>query len=138
MLKLELDWFLIVKDVYGSYYIFCVILDVVWVSDNKNNFILINIICDIIYYLKDLCKDLCSGLYIVNREGELFYIDRNYIIKKMLIDLEIIIVCIMKIDFKWKFWCVFWFLNFEDLLVGINLNNGDKEIGKVVCYDWVS
>lgn len=138
MSKLELDRSLIVKDVYGSYHISRVTSDVVWVSDNKNNLILTNTTCDTIYHLKDLCKDLCSGLHTVNREGELFYIDRNYTIKKMSIDLETTTACIMKTDSKWKPRCVFWSPNSEDLLVGMNLNNGDKEIGMVVRYDRAS
>lgn len=110
----------------------------VWVSDNKNNLILTNTTCDTIYHPKDLCKDLCSGLHTVNREGELFYIHRNYTIKKMSMDLETTTACIMKTDSKWKPRCVFWSPNSEDLLVGMNLNNGDKEIGKVVRYDRAS
>lgn len=56
----------------------------------------------------------------------------------MSIDLETTTACIMKTDSKWKPRCVFWSPNSEDLLVGMNLNNGDKEIGKVVRYDRAS
>lgn len=44
-----------------------------------------NIKEDIFCYLKDICSDdsiKCNGLYIVNNENELIYIDGNYNIKK--------------------------------------------------------
>lgn len=40
----------------------------------------------------DIFVDIFSGLYIVNSEGELFFIDRDYNIKKLLNDMNIIII----------------------------------------------
>lgn len=68
----------------------------------------------------------------------MFYIDRNYTIKKVSTDLETATACIKTIDSKWKTRSVYWSPNSEDLLVGMNLNNGDKEIGKLVRYDRTS
>lgn len=89
---------IIVKGVYDFKYIFCVILDCVWVNDYKNNFILINIIGVILYYVMDLCS-FVYGLYIVNSESELIYINRKFNINKLLKDRKIIIIIIKRIYF---------------------------------------
>lgn len=80
------------------YYIFCLLFDKVWVSDNYNNFSLIDIIGVCLFYLKDLCSG-GNGLYILNSEGILFYIDSDYNIKLFLKDMKIIIIIIKIIDF---------------------------------------
>lgn len=78
------------KGVYGCCYIFCMILNMFWVSDNKYNFFLINILGEILYYLRDLWNG-SDGVYIINIEYELIYIENNGNIKKFLKDMNIII-----------------------------------------------
>lgn len=67
-----------------------VILNLFWVSYIDNNIILLNIIGDILYYLLDIFFDFFSGygVYIVNSLNELIYIDKEYNIKKLLMDLN--------------------------------------------------
>lgn len=65
----ELDWFFIVMCVFCCYYIFVVVFDWVWVSYGKNIF-LINIDGGIFNYVKNLCGELYSGLYIINFDDE--------------------------------------------------------------------
>lgn len=73
-------------------------LECVLVSD-RNNFIQINVIGDILYYIYDLYSDeycglLSVGLYIVSNDGELFYIDMDYNVKKIFKDIKFIDVFI--------------------------------------------
>lgn len=75
------------------FYIFCVILDLIWVSDVGNDFILINIVGSIFYYINDLCF-VVGGKYIVNCENELIYIDYYVNVKKVLNDLKLNIILI--------------------------------------------
>lgn len=104
----------VVIDVNCCDYIFCLILDWIWISD-KNNFLFKNKIGVILYYLVDLCRGY--GVYIVNYEGELIYIDTNYDIKKLLNNFEIIIILKIILDIKWKLCCVYLFLYIGNLLV---------------------
>lgn len=67
-------------------------LDWVWVSDDKNNIILMNKKGDILYCMEDVINGY--GVYMVNSESELIYIDRNYNINKLLVDLNIFIMVI--------------------------------------------
>lgn len=103
-----------VIDVDYCDYIFCLILDQIWISD-KNNFLFINKIGVILYCFVDLCRGY--GVYIVNYEGELIYIDMNYDIKKLLKNVEIIILLKIFLDIKWKLCCVYLFLYIGNLLV---------------------
>lgn len=71
------------------------------------------------------------GVYIVNSKDEIFYIDRDNVIKKILDYKEMII-------FKWfknlyRNYCVYCFLFIGDLLVG--MYNYVKEISKVIWYN---
>lgn len=59
------------------------------------------------------------GFYIVNKDGELIFIDYNYNINKLLNDMKIIIVFIERKYFIWILMCVYWFLFIGDLLVGV-------------------
>lgn len=120
---------IIVKGVYDFKYIFCVILDCVWVNDYKNNFILINIIGVILYYVMDLCS-FGYGLYIVNSENELIYIDKYFKINKLLRDMKLFILFVEIKGFERLLWCVYWFLLIGDFLVGMFDLFG--EIGKVI------
>lgn len=105
----------------------------VWVSDGCN-FILINKIGDIVYFFKDVWwKYFFYGIYIVNSEMELIYILNNFNINKLLKDMEIIIVLLEIIDFKWKFFCVYWLFFIGDLLIG--MYEKYKYIYRVVRYN---
>lgn len=59
----------------------------VWVSDYRNNFILINILGDSLYYLIELCIGY-DGLYVVINKGEFIYIDKSFNIIKLLNDIK--------------------------------------------------
>lgn len=76
-----------------------VILNWFWVSYNDNNIILLNIIGDKLYYLLDIFFDFFSGygVYIVNSLNELIYIDKEYNIKKLLMDLKIMIMFLIRV-----------------------------------------
>lgn len=102
---------------YDFYYFFFVILDKVWVSDIRNNFILKNIVGGILYYIMDLYNG--DGVYIVNSMSELIYIDREYGIKKLFKDRKMFIIFINNMLLEWKLLCVYWLFFIEDLLVGM-------------------
>lgn len=67
---------------------------------------------NMLYYIDDLNSELFFGygFYIVNNEGNLFYINMNFNINKLLMDLKIKIEFIKIINFILK-------LIFGDLLV---------------------
>lgn len=87
MLIFEFYLFFKLKDICNCYYILYVILKLVWVSNNKLNFILINVYGEVEKNFKDVYSGyyIGYGLYIVNCEKELFYIDKNYNIWKELL-----------------------------------------------------
>lgn len=101
-MKFVLFIFLNVVGVFSCYYIFCIILEWVWVNDSKS-FILINKVGEILYYLEDLCYKIYFGFYVVNREDELFYIDEEYNIIKLLRDMDRVILFIKIIVLRRKF-----------------------------------
>lgn len=78
-------------------YIFFVELNNVWVSDISNNFILINMKCKNIYYVNYIGRGY--GIYIVNSDNELIYIDNVNNIKKLLSDIKMIIIFVEVIYF---------------------------------------
>lgn len=65
------------------------------VSDKKD-IRLINVIGNILWDIKDMCSyDFKgNGIYIVNRYGELIYIDDKYNINKLLKNMKIVIIFI--------------------------------------------
>lgn len=77
-------------------------------------------------YYNDGC-----GLYIVNNKNELFYIDEDLNIKKLLKDVKIIILFKEIISFLLKFCCLYWLLYFGDLLVVMV----DIGVVYVICYN---
>lgn len=107
---------------------------------------MINVKGEILYYLDNLyCGELYSdslysdlfyliGLYIVNNESELFYIDKDYFINKLLKDMRIIFMFLEYRKFIWRFWCLCWFLFSGDLLVGM-IYGVYKKIGSVIWYN---
>lgn len=63
--------------------------------------------------------DIFCGVYIVNSDGDLIYINKDYNISKLLYDMELYIIFIDKIVLEWILLCVFCLLLIGDLLVGI-------------------
>lgn len=61
---------------------------------------MINIVGFVLYCVVDLCIDL-YGVYILNSENEFIYIDSNYNIKKLLKDMEIIIIFLEILYLVW-------------------------------------
>lgn len=55
---------------------------------------MISIKGDIFYCVKKLCINDFSGVYVVISKGELIYVDRDFNIIKMLMDLKLIIMFI--------------------------------------------
>lgn len=143
----QVFYIFLVLGVEGCYYIFFKILDQIWVSDDKRNFVLINIIGNNLYYIKGLFLDEDDlnfndsrdvyGVYIVNSDGEMIYIDVDNNIKKILNKLEIIIV-IKVINVYYMKLCVYWFLLIWDLLFGLDVIKkkivGDSD--KIGMVDW--
>lgn len=73
------------------------------------------------------------GMYIINNESELIYIDQKYNIIKLLKDNSIKSIFKEVIDFKWKLRCLYWFKMIRDLLIGMCIE--DRKIGKLIWYD---
>lgn len=99
----------ILEGVCDCVYIFRVLLDRIWMSNVDDNFILINIVNVILKNLQEKCCFLFSGVYIVNKKGDLIYIDKDYNINKLLVDLEIIFIFIKKNYLFGILNCVYWF-----------------------------
>lgn len=82
------------------------------------------------------------GLYIVNGENELIYVNLFKDIYKFLSDMKIIVRLILGKNDIWYLWCVFWFFLFGDFLIGMwKYGKDGKEknlwMGKVVCYNFL-
>lgn len=95
------------------------ILDCFWVSGVDDSLRLLNIIENILYYLDELIRGGELGLYIVNGESELIFINLKLKIRKLLKDMKKIIIFIERVDFIWVLLCVYWFLYIVDLFVGM-------------------
>lgn len=128
----ELDRFLTVTCAPCCHHISAMTLDRVWVSYGKN-IILINKAGDTVYHVKNLCGELYSGLHTINFDDELFYIDREYNIKKLSKDMKTNTTFIKKTCTFWRPRCVFFSQFTGHLLVG--MVNGDKWTGKVHRYN---
>lgn len=68
---------------------FFLVFDNIWVSDDKNCILLINIKGENLYYVK--CNR-SYGIYIVSSDRDLIYIDNDNNIKMLLEDLKLIII----------------------------------------------
>lgn len=76
---------------------------------------MININGDNLNVLYDFCyvfdmDVFIGGVYILNSENDLIYLDRNYSIKRFLEDMKIINIIIKIENIIWKFKCVYLFL----------------------------
>ncbi|XP_052679274.1 uncharacterized protein LOC128160049 [Crassostrea angulata] len=97
-------------------HISCVTSDRVWVSD-YNHLILTDTTGVPLHRVEDSC--LGYGLYTVNSESELIYIDRKYNINKLSKDMKTTTTCIKTTDSTWIPRCVYWSPSTGDLLVGM-------------------
>eukprot|EP00105_Crassostrea_gigas_P039223 XP_019923371.1 PREDICTED: uncharacterized protein LOC105329701 [Crassostrea gigas] len=112
---------LTLTDVDHCYHISCVTSDRVWVSDG-NNLILTDTTGVPLepQPVKDLCSDdifTGNGLHTVNSENELIYINRNYDINKLSMDMKTTTTFIERTDSTWVPLCVYWSPSSGDLLV---------------------
>lgn len=76
-----------VTGIVCCHHISCVTPDRAWVSERKH-LILTNKAGETLHHLEDLCREFHSGLHTVNSDGELFYIDQDYNIKRLSRDLQ--------------------------------------------------
>lgn len=114
---LKFYYMFLVDGVDRCIYIFFVKLEYVWISDDKDNIIFINLKGDNLYYVK--CKSWNYGIYIVNSDSELIYIDKENNIKKLLKDKKVIMIFLVN-NFKWWLLCIYWFEFIDSLLVGMS------------------
>lgn len=134
----ELINFFTLPDVYGGcwcLHISCVTPDRVWVSDNENNLILMDIKGNYIHLFDDLCD--CNALtgngsHTVNGESELIFIDTKYNIIKLSKD-KTTTTFLERKDFTRTPRCVYWSPFSGDLLVG--MYNYDTQTGMVARYN---
>lgn len=109
--------------------------DLIWVS-NRFNLVLTNTTGNTMLGLTGLSSDTSafSGVHTVNSEGELFFIDRDYNIKKLSKDMNTISLFVKQTDdSKWEPRSVYWSPSTRDLLVGIGKIN--PRTGKVIRYN---
>nr|XP_011445835.3 uncharacterized protein LOC105341171 [Crassostrea gigas] len=100
------------------YHISCVTSDRVWVSKG-NNLILSDTTGVPLHRVEDSCNGLYRyGLQTVNSESELIYIDKNYNINKLSMDMKTTTTFIERTDSTWEPRCVYWSPSTGDLLVG--------------------
>lgn len=101
----DLHQHLIVTGVYSCDHISCLETSCVWVSDRENNRILTNTTGVLLHRVEDFCYcDIftCNGLHTVNRESELFYIDRSFNIIKLTADTKTTTLFLNTADTTWR------------------------------------
>lgn len=104
----ELQQSFTVKDVKSCYHISYFKLDLVWVSESCN-LVLTNTTDSTEHHLTDVPVNTVSGSHTVNSEGELFFIDRDYNIKKLSSDMNTITIFAKQTDDpNWTPWSVYW------------------------------
>lgn len=120
----------------GCKHITCLTPDRVWVSDRKNNIMLINATGDTLHNREDLCSSFFKGygLHTVNKEGELIYIDRKYNINKLSTNLKTVATFIELTDETLLPQCVYCSAFNGDLLVAVLIMKG----GSIVLYSLVN
>lgn len=133
MSSTELQQSFTVKDVKSCYHISYFESDLLWVSESCN-LVLTNTTGKTEHQLTDIPVDTFSGLHTVNSEGELFFIDKDYNIKKLSIDMNTITIFAKQTDDpEWTPRSVYWSPSGGDLLVG--LGKANPETGKVSRYN---
>nr|XP_034309354.1 uncharacterized protein LOC117683692 [Crassostrea gigas] len=84
-----------------------------------------------LHRVEDSCNGYNRGIHTVNSESELIYIDWNYNINKLSMDMKTTTTFIERTDSTCRPWCVYWSPSTGDLLVGM-WNDGT---GKVTRYN---
>lgn len=120
MSGIDLRKTIIVSDCEGCYHVSCVTPERVWVSDAKDNLVLINIEGEKLHHRKDVYGGIFSGLgfHTVNSSSELLYIDNNYNINKLSTDMKTTTIFIKRTA-SWVPWCVYCSKLTGDVLVGM-------------------
>lgn len=122
-----------VEGIWCCFYLLFVLVDEMWVSDYEN-FVLINIKGEVIYYIKDLFSEWEFGIYIVISDGELIYINKEYNIMRLLIVMKIKIKFIMLFNIVLIFLSVYCFFFIGNLFVGVIKDN--LMIGIILYCNW--
>lgn len=128
----KLNQSLTVSGINHCRHISCVTSHKIWVYVQKN-LILTSPSDDILHHVKKLCFNHCNGVHAVTSKGELISVHRDFNIIKTSIDLKSTSTFIQRTDLIWRFWCVYWFLFSEDLLV--EMFRVYPEVGKVTWYN---
>lgn len=121
---------LTMADLDYCYHISSMTSGLIWVN-NINNLILTDKTGKTLYRFEDLYSE--DGVHTVNTECELYYIDKNYNIKKLSQNMNTPTIFIETKDPHWKPRSVYCSLFSGDLLVGMYRN--DKGTGKVIRFN---
>lgn len=100
----DLHQSLIVKGVHRCVHISSLTSDRVWIS-HRNNLILTNTTGATLHQRNDLCRGI--GVHSGNNESELIYIDKNYNINKLSIDMETPAKFLKTQDSTWRPQCMY-------------------------------
>lgn len=120
-----------VAGVKRCYHINRVIHDRVWVSDKEGNLNLSNSSGDTLHHLKGFPHKSYNGLHTVNDNSELFYIDANFNINKLSIDLKTTTTFIESENVELYPRCLYVAPFTGDLLVGM----ADDDVSLVARYN---
>lgn len=122
---------LTVKDVKSCYHLTRVTPDCFWISCPQKPFILAN--TSGVTYQNILANDSLYGLHTVNDNSELIYIDVNYNINVLSLDLKTTTTIIKSEKASLKPSCLYWSTSNGDLLVG--MVDYMTSTGKVTRYN---
>lgn len=139
-----------VPNLRGCYHISLMTAYLFWVSDNNHKIRLVYtihaslyghdgiILCKCIKLLKENLKeeilfDYFRGPHTVNNDHELIYINKNYDIMKLSMDMDTPIMLIKRTEYDWVPRCLYWSSFTKDLLVG--MRNKESLIGKITRYN---
>lgn len=147
MLKLmpgpELHQSVTLPNSHGCFHMTSVTSNLFWASYIDNNIILSNTTGDTLYHLLDTPSDLLSGYgaHTVNSSNELIYIDKEYNIKKLSMDLKTTTTFLTRAQLKLRPQCIYWSLSTNELLVGmckkkIEYVELSEESEKIHDYTW--
>lgn len=128
---------------HGCFHMTSVTSNLFWASYIDNNIILSNTTGDTLYHLLDTPSDLLSGYgaHTVNSSNELIYIDKEYNIKKLSMDLKTTTTFLTRAQLKLRPQCIYWSLTTNELLVGmckkkIEYVELSEESEKIRDYTW--
>ena len=127
----------VVKDVCRHLHISCVKEKRAWVSDFINVRLADTTNGRIQYNLEDMCDLLSTGLFSVNKEDELFYIDANFNITKFSMYSKSRKTLIKNTTSTWRPLCMYCSTFTEELLVAMrNIDDNSKQdSAMIVRYD---